>query len=159
MELLVISVVESAVAMKVLIADDHVDSREHIRSVLAAEPWIDVVAEAGDGREAVHQALELSADLVLMDISMPELNGIEATRQIHDRVPATKVLIVSIHSDPLFVKRALQAGACGYLLKNDAVSELVSAVESVRDGRMYLSLGLRDALPEKELLSFQRKNT
>ena len=123
----------------VVLADDHTVVRDGLRVLLEAQSDISVVGDAGNGREAVRLALQLHPDVVVMDIAMPELNGIEATQQIHDASPSTQVLILSMHSTTEHIFRALQAGARGYLLKDSAGTEVVDAVRAVHAGRRYLS--------------------
>lgn len=130
---------EAPVAIRVVMADDHALVREGIRNVLEQHPDIDVVAEAGDGREAVALTLELRPDVVLMDIAMPELNGIEATRQIKEQCPETVILVLTAYDDDRYVFALLEAGAAGYLLKNAHGSELVSAIREVHAGESILS--------------------
>ena len=125
--------------IKVLLADDHAVVRDGLRVLLEAQSDISVVGDAANGREAVRRALQLHPDVVVMDIAMPELNGIEATQQIHDASPSTQVLILSMHSTTEHIFRALQAGARGYLLKESAGTEVVDAVRVVHAGRRYLS--------------------
>jgi len=134
--------------MRVLLADDHNIVRSGLRSLLDAEPDIEVVAEASDGREAVELATQQSVDIVVMDLAMPNLNGIEATRQILARSPATKVIALSMHSDRRFVARALQVGASGYLLKDCAAEDLVRTIRSVAAGRTYLSPQISELVVE-----------
>src|ERR671913_944045 len=106
--------------LRILLADDHTVVRQGLRKVLEERPdWI-VVAEAGNGRDAVKQAEELKPDVAILDVAMPLLNGIEATRQITRRVPGTRVLVLSMHADEAYVTQMLQAGATGYLLKDSA---------------------------------------
>ena len=125
--------------IRVLLADDHAVVRDGLRVLLQAQDDIDVVGDAANGREAVRQTLSLRPDVAIMDIAMPELNGIEATAQLHDACPSTQVLILSMHSTTEHIFRALQAGARGYLLKDSAGSEVVDAVRAVYAGRRYLS--------------------
>lgn len=125
--------------VKLLLADDHQILREGLRALLAKQPDLVVVGEAEDGRTAVRLARELRPDLVIMDIGMPGLNGIEATRQILAEVPETKVIALSMHSDKRFVTEMLKAGAVGYLLKYCASEELVAAIRTVLSQRLYLS--------------------
>jgi DNA-binding NarL/FixJ family response regulator len=125
--------------MKVLLADDHRIVREGLKSLLAAQPDMQVVAEASDGRQAVQMAREMTPDVVVMDVAMPQLNGIEATRQIAADEPGMKVVALSMHSDRRFVSEALKAGASGYVLKDGAFDELVSAIRAVVSDRVYLS--------------------
>lgn len=124
---------------KVLLADDHTIMRKGLRSLLEQQSNIEVLAEAENGRTTVRLARELKPDLVIMDISMPDLNGIEATHQIVDAVEDVKVLALSMHSDKKFVTGMLKAGASGYLLKDCAFDELSRAIETVLNGQTYLS--------------------
>ncbi len=126
-------------AVKLLLADDHQILREGLRALLAKQPDLVVVGEAEDGRTAVRLARELRPDLVIMDIGMPGLNGIEATRQILAEVPGAKVIALSMHSDKRFVTEMLKAGAAGYLLKYCASEELITAIRTVLSQRLYLS--------------------
>jgi len=125
--------------IRVLLADDHAVVRDGLRVLLEAQSDIDVVGDAANGREAVRLARNLHPDVAVMDIAMPELNGIEATAQLHDACPLTQVLILSMHSTTEHIFRALQAGARGYLLKDSAGSEVVDAVRAVHTGQRYLS--------------------
>jgi DNA-binding NarL/FixJ family response regulator len=122
-----------------VLADDHAVVRDGLRVLLEAQPDLEVVGAAANGRQAVRLVHELHPDVVVMDIAMPELNGIEATQQIHDASPSTQVLILSMHSTTEHIFRALQAGARGYLLKDSAGAEVVDAVRVVNAGRRYLS--------------------
>ena len=124
---------------RIVLADDHQLMRAGLRSLLAREPHLEVVGEASDGREAVELVTQSGPDLVIMDIGMPNLNGIEATRQIRETVPRTRVIALSMHANAQFVGRMLEAGASGYLLKDAAFEELVEAVRSVLAGQTYLS--------------------
>lgn len=126
-------------ATKVLIADDHQLFREGLVNLISSAPDIEVVAEAKDGKEATEKAKKIKPDVVLIDIGMPEMNGIEATRIIKKDNPQVKVIAVSMHSDRQFVKGALEAGADGYLLKNCTYRQLIDAVQSVISGKKYLS--------------------
>jgi DNA-binding NarL/FixJ family response regulator len=125
--------------LRVLIADDHVLFREGLRALLARDPEIEVVAEAGDGRSAVRMALELLPDVVMMDLTMPEMNGIEATRQIVGNNGGIGILVLSMESERRFVVASLKAGAKGYLLKDSAFAELTTALRTVAAGEPYLS--------------------
>lgn len=126
-------------SIKVLMADDHRIMREALRSIIEKESDMKVVGEAADGRAAVRLSREVSPDVVIMDITMPELNGVEATKQILSEAPDVKVLALSMHSDEHFVSGMLKAGGSGYLLKDCAAEELVQAIRSVITGEQYLS--------------------
>ncbi|MFN7086359.1 MAG: response regulator [Burkholderiales bacterium] len=128
--------------IRVLLADDHTIMREGLRVLLSRSADISVVGEAATGSEAVRQAQDLRPDVIVMDIAMPELNGIEAARMIHARLPAIRVVILSMHSTSEHVYRALEAGATGYLLKEVAGNEVIAAIRTVHEGRQYLSTGL-----------------
>lgn len=126
-------------AIRVVMADDHALVREGIRNVLNRHPDIDVIAEASNGREAVALTLKLRPDVVLMDIAMPEVNGIEATRQIKEQSPETVILVLTAYDDDRYVFALLEAGAAGYLLKNAHGDELISAIKEVHAGESILS--------------------
>ena len=125
--------------IRVLLADDHSVLRDGLAALLAVHDDMTVVAHAGNGREAVRKAAESEPHVAIMDIVMPELDGIEATRQLRKSSPRTQVIILSMHSTNEHIFRALQAGARGYLLKESAGAELVAAIRSVNVGRRYLS--------------------
>lgn len=126
-------------SLRVLIADDHVIFREGLRALLCQEPGIELVGEVGDGELAVSRTRELMPDVALLDINMPKLDGIEATRQIVATTGSVRVLIFSMEADRSFVVSALQAGATGYLLKECAFNELTIAIQAVAAGEPYLS--------------------
>ena len=123
----------------VLIADDHQILREGLGELLSGQKDMSVVGKAADGREAVELAKSLKPDVVLMDVSLPELNGMDATYQIHHDLPRTRVLALSMHAEPRFVKEMLSAGASGYLLKDSAFEDLISAIRTVIRGKRYVS--------------------
>ncbi len=125
--------------IRVLIADDHTILREGIRSLLKLYEDIEVVGEAADGNEAVEKVTLMTPDVVLMDIAMPGLGGLEATLEIRKRSPQTRILVLSQYDDPEYVFRLLKAGASGYVLKKAAGTELVSAIRAVSRGGSYLS--------------------
>jgi DNA-binding NarL/FixJ family response regulator len=123
----------------VLLVDDHSYIRKGIRYLLESLGDVEFVATATNGIEAVTKARLHQPDIVIMDISMPLMNGIEATRQIRENCPATRVLTLSIHTDPSYVRNAVQAGATGYVLKDGLPDDLLEAVQSVYNGRRYFS--------------------
>jgi len=125
--------------IKVLLAEDHTIVRKGLRSLLDGEADIQVVGEAEDGQQAVEKAQLLLPDVVLMDITMPVLNGLEATRQIKSLHPRIKVVVLTVHSTQEYVFQILQAGGSGYVLKQAAVSELIQAIRAVYQGDSYLS--------------------
>ena len=125
--------------MKVLIADDHGIVRDGLRALIEKHPDWEVVGEAEDGQKAVQLAVELLPDIVIMDVAMPNLNGIEATRQIVDKLPSVRVVALSMHSTRHFVVDMLKAGASGYVLKACLFDDLVNAMETVMTGEVYLS--------------------
>lgn len=130
----------------VLLAEDHTIVRKGIRSLLDAESDIDVVAEAENGRDAVEKAEQIHPDIVVMDHSMPILNGLEAMRQILQRQPDIKVLILTMHTNEEYVFQFLQAGAAGYLVKQSAPGELVAAIRAVFQGQSFLSPSISKAV-------------
>lgn len=125
-------------SIKVFLADDHRMVREGFRLLLETQPDIKVVGEAGSGRDAVRQITKLGPDVALMDIAMPELNGIEATQQIHETCPSTKVIILSMYSTSQHISRAFKAGARGYILKESAGDDVIKAVRIVHAGKVFL---------------------
>jgi DNA-binding NarL/FixJ family response regulator len=121
----------------VLLVDDHKDIRTELRKLLEAESDIHVVGEAADGKQAVDMAKKFRPSVVVMDISMPKLNGLEATRQILQGLPATRVLICSAYSDMAYVERAMEVGAAGYIIKLTAPEVLVPAIRAVQKGETF----------------------
>ncbi|MCX5889798.1 MAG: response regulator transcription factor [Deltaproteobacteria bacterium] len=132
--------------IKIILADDHQIVRQGLRTLLAAEPDMKVVGEADNGRKTLGLAHELAPDVIIMDISMPDLNGIDATRQIMQKSPDVKIIALSMHSDSLFVMNMFKSGALGYLLKDCALEELVKAIRTVMRQKTYISPGLSDIL-------------
>jgi DNA-binding NarL/FixJ family response regulator len=126
-------------SIKILLADDHRIMRDGLRSLIAKQAGMEVVAEADNGRAAVKLTRRLKPDVVVMDINMPDLNGIEATRQIVGELPNTKIVAFSMHTDHQFVAGALKAGVSGYLQKDSAFEELALAIRTVVDNRIFLS--------------------
>lgn len=125
--------------IRILLADDHTILRNGIRALLADEPDLEVVAEAEDGRAAVSLACQFEPDVAVIDIAMPLLNGLEATRQIKKQCPGVRVLILSMHDNEEYIRQVLEAGAMGYILKDAAAKELISAIRSVFQGEAVLS--------------------
>jgi DNA-binding NarL/FixJ family response regulator len=128
--------------IRILLADDHTILRDGIRALLADEPNMILVGEAEDGRSAVKLACELRPDVVIMDIAMPLLNGLEATRQIKRELPDTEVLILSMHDNEEYIRQVLAAGAMGYILKDAAARELINAIRTVQRGEAVLSTAI-----------------
>jgi DNA-binding NarL/FixJ family response regulator len=131
-------------SIKILIADDHKIIREGLRALVERQPGMEVIGEVENGRKAVQLVGELLPDVIIMDIAMPDLNGIEATRQIVTKTPSVRVIALSMHSDKRFVVEMLKAGASGYLLKDCAFEELVYAIHAVTANRNYLSPKIAD---------------
>jgi DNA-binding NarL/FixJ family response regulator len=132
--------------IRVLLADDHAMVRKGFRLILEAQPDMEIAGEAGNGREAVELAEKLHPDVVVMDVAMPELNGIEATRRLAASSPHTRVLALSMHKDSVYVREILRAGARGYLLKDSIDTDLIGAVRAVAKGDGYISPGVSDAV-------------
>ena len=135
--------------LSVFIADDHAIVREGLAAVLASQPDIRIAGTAGNGREAVAKVLQSKPSVVIMDIAMPEMNGIEAARRIHADLPETRIVILSMHAGAEHVFQALEAGARGYVLKESAAREIVEAVRAVQLGRRYLSARVAEVLAER----------
>jgi two-component system response regulator NreC len=138
-------------SIKILLADDHKITRQGLRSLLEKEPDMEVIAEAEEGRAVVRLARELLPDVVIMDVTMPDLNGMEATRQILAELPNVRVITLSMHSDNLFVSEMLKSGASGYLLKDCAFEELTRAIHVVVDGKTYLSPAISEVVVDDYL--------
>lgn len=135
-------------ATTVLLADDHKIVRDGLRALLERQDDMDVVGEAENGRDAVRLARDLSPSIIVMDISMPDLNGVEATRQVCRRCPDTRVMALSVHADRRFVTEMLKAGASGYLLKDSAFEDLVAGIRTIMEGHTYLCPRVADAVVE-----------
>lgn len=144
--------------VRILLADDHGVVRKGLRFLLERQPGMEVTGEAADGREAVRLAEEKNPDIVIMDIAMPLLNGIEATAQIFKRNPHTGVIILSMHSDEDYLLSALNAGAKGYLLKDSAEDDVVRAIQSVLKGTPYFSPEISKTLLEDYMRFLQQRN-
>jgi RNA polymerase sigma factor (sigma-70 family) len=134
--------------IRILIADDHGVVAEGLKHLIEADPELEVVAVVGDGREAVRLAKEAQPDVVLMDLSMPELNGADATRAIVENDGKCRVIMLSMYAEREYVRRALKAGALGYVLKRAAATEVVDAIRAVHKGQRYLSPRVADAVIE-----------
>ncbi len=132
--------------IKILLADDHKIVRDGLRSLLERQPDMEVIADAADGRDALRIAQKLSPDVVVIDIGMPGLNGIDATRQIVTSLPDTRVIGLSMHADRRYVMGMLKAGAAGYLVKDSAFEELIQAIHVVMGGRTFIGSGLADGI-------------
>jgi two-component system response regulator NreC len=132
--------------IRILLADDHAVVRQGFKMILSAQPDMEIVAEAGNGREAVDLAEQARPDVVVMDVAMPELNGIEATRRLAASAPHSRVLALSMHKDSVYVREILRAGARGYLLKDSGAGDLVSAVRAVASGEGYISPAVSNAV-------------
>jgi len=125
--------------IRVFLVDDHTVVRQGLRRILESDDEIEIVGEAGDGRTAIDLVQKLRPHVVVMDVAMPELNGIEATRQIIKRVEGAKILVLSMHGDDVYVRQALKAGARGYLLKDSEDLDLIKAVKAIRAGGSFFS--------------------
>ena len=134
--------------IRILLADDHTVVRDGLRALLEKQPDMTVVAEASDGRDSIRLAEEQSPDVVVMDIGMPNLNGIEATRRILAANPRTAVVMLSMHQDESYVLRSLKAGAKGYLLKDSLRGDVIDAIRAVAQGRSFLTRKVRLMLQE-----------
>jgi two-component system response regulator NreC len=143
--------------IRVLLADDHAVVRKGLRFLLERAPDMEIVGEASDGREAVRLAAELKPHVVVMDIGMPQLNGIEATAQIVKQNPQVSVIILSVHSDESYLLRALSAGAKGYLLKDSAEEDLVRAVQVAAQGKPFFSPAISEKLLEDYMRYLQQR--
>ncbi len=132
--------------MKVMIADDHGIVRSGLRKLLECEDGVEVVGEACDGAEARDMALALRPDLAILDVKMPELNGLEATREIHSEAPEVSILILSMHEEERYLFEALKAGASGYVLKRAADSDLIDAIHAIERGEPFLTPEAQQAL-------------
>ncbi|MCJ7692993.1 MAG: response regulator transcription factor [Sedimentisphaerales bacterium] len=146
-------------SIRILLADDHNIIREGLRTLLNDQPDMEVVAEAENGHTAVNMVREILPDVAIIDVTMPELNGMEATRKITSKCPGVKVIALSMHSDPLFVAEMLKSGASGYLLKDCAFEELARAIRTVVAGKTYFSSGISDVVVEGYLHRLSKTET
>ena len=142
--------------VRILLADDHTVMRAGLRLLLERHDNFEVVGEAADGREAVEIAAAQKPDVVVMDVAMPHLNGVEAARQILSRNPDTAIVMLSMHSDESYVLRSLKAGARGYLLKDSAEADLIAAIQASVEGRSFFSPGVRALLKEDYIYRLQK---
>jgi len=140
----------------VLLAEDHTIVREGLRSLLEKEIGIEVVGEAEDGREAIKKAEALQPDIAVMDITMPGLNGLEATRQLKKSFPEMKIIILTMHANEEYVLHSLQAGASGYLVKKAAPAELISAIQAVYRGGSFLSPSISKTVIDEYIRKAER---
>lgn len=143
--------------IRILLADDHTVVRDGLRALLEKQPDMTVVAEASDGRDSIRLAEEQSPDVVVMDIGMPSLNGIEATRRILAANPRTAVVMLSMHQDESYVLRSLKAGAKGYLLKDSLRGDVIDAIRTVAQGRSFLTRKVRLMLQEDYVLQMESR--
>jgi len=144
--------------IRILLADDHTVMRNGLRLLLERQPNLEVVGEASDGRETVRMAERVSPDVVVMDIAMPNLNGIEATRQITASRPEAAIVILSMHSDESYVVRALKAGARAYLLKDSAEGDLISAIHAISEGKSFFSPAISRILVEDYMRQLEQRH-
>jgi two-component system response regulator NreC len=143
--------------IRILVADDHGVVRKGLRFLLDRQPEMEVIGEAADGREAVHLSGELAPNVVIMDVAMPQLNGIDATSQIIKNNPKIGIIMLSMHTDESYLVRALSAGAKGYLLKDSAEVDLVRAVQVVAQGRPFFSPQIAQSLLEDYVRTLQER--
>lgn len=143
--------------VRIILADDHTVMRAGLRSLLERQPGLEVVGEAEDGRETVELACAHVPDVVVMDIAMPILNGVEATRRLIRQQPTISVVILSMYSDESYVMRALEAGARAYLLKDSAVTDLIRAIEAVSQGKSFFSPKISRILAEEYVRALRQK--
>ncbi len=143
--------------VRILLADDHTVMRAGLRALLERQPNLEVVGEAEDGRQTVELASSHVPDVVVMDIAMPNLNGVEATRRMVSKQPTISVVILSMYSDESYVMRALEAGARAYLLKDSAVTDLIRAIEAVSQGKSFFSPKISRILAEEYVRALKQK--
>jgi DNA-binding NarL/FixJ family response regulator len=141
--------------IRILLADDHTVIRKGLRLLLESHPGFQVIAEASDGRETVAMAEAHQPDVVVLDVAMPTLNGIEAARQISAKMPQTAIVFLSMHSDESYVLKALKSGAKAYLLKDSAEYDLINAIRSVKEGKAFFSPSISKMLMEEYMRQMQ----
>lgn len=146
----------TAAVVRILLADDHTVMRAGLRLLLERHENFEVIGEAADGREAVQIAAEQKPAVVVMDVAMPHLNGVEAARQILSKNPDTAIVMLSMHSDESYVLRSLKAGARAYLLKDSAEADLIAAIQAIIEGRSFFSPGVRALLKEDYIYRLQK---
>jgi two-component system response regulator NreC len=134
--------------LRIVLADDHLVVRSGLKALIDAQPDLEVVGEAGDGAEVLAQVSAARPDIVVMDLSMPRLNGLEATQRVLDQAPEARVLVLSVHEDVAYLRRALEVGASGYVLKRAAAESLITAIREVGAGRVYLDPALGATLAQ-----------
>lgn len=132
--------------IRILITDDHQLFREGIANLLSSSPQIEIVGQAENGQQAIEKARNLKPDIVIMDLSLPIINGVDATRILQNELPGTKVLVLSMHDDKNYIKEALEAGAFGYLFKDCTYDQLIEAIHTVNQGKKYLSDKITEVL-------------
>jgi DNA-binding NarL/FixJ family response regulator len=145
--------------LRILLADDHIVMRTGLRALLERQPNLEVVGESENGRETVALAASLKPDVVVMDVGMPVLSGIEATQKIVTQNPAVAVVILSMHADESYVMRALKAGARGYLLKDSAAADLIGAIQAISQGKSFFSPKVSRILAEDYVRVLKQKGT
>jgi DNA-binding NarL/FixJ family response regulator len=143
--------------LRILLADDHVVMRTGLRALLERQPNLEVVGESANGRETIELAASLRPDVVVMDVGMPDLNGIEATKAIVTQRRVTAVIVLSMHADESYVMRALKAGARAYLLKDSAAADLIGAIEAVSQGKSFFSPKVSRILAEDYVRVLRQK--
>jgi two-component system response regulator NreC len=143
--------------LRILLADDHIVMRTGLRALLERQPDLEVVGESENGRETIELAASLRPDVVVMDVGMPDMNGIEATKAIVTQRPTTAVVILSMHSDESYVMRALKAGARGYLLKDSAAADLIGAIQAVSQNKSFFSPRVSRILAEDYVRVLKQK--
>jgi len=146
-------------SIRILLADDHNMMRAGLRLLLERQPGFSVVSEASDGRQAVDQAEATKPDVVVLDVAMPNLSGIEAAARISEMLPRTAIIILSMHSDEGYVLRALKAGAKGYLLKDSGESDLIQAIKVTSEGKAFFSPEISNILVEDYVREMRRRGT